>query len=68
MKVINISLDELDSSLPRIWEFCAGKGWDMTMSPAAGSIDISKEGKKIAKICVIAVTSAYDVTDALGEE
>lgn len=63
MKLIYISLDDLDSSLPRIWEMCAEHQLKLQMTPYADHIAIFKGEEKIAEILVINITSPYDIAE-----
>ena len=69
MKSIYISLDELDSTLSRLWEMCEDKGCAMVAAPSANHIEIkSSAGEALAAIEVISITDPYDIRNAIFNE
>lgn len=69
MKSIYISLDELDSTLSRLWEMCEDKGCAMVAAPSTNHIEIkSSAGETLAAIEVISITDPYDIRNAIFNE
>lgn len=69
----NVSLDDLDTLLARLWEVCQDHGCYFSPKPLKNLIEVYKQDDEhsshlVAEITVVNISDTYDICNNLFEE
>ena len=73
LKTFNVSLDDLDTLLARLWEECQDNGCYFSPKPLKNLIEVYKQDDEhssylVAEITVVNISDTYDICKTLFEE
>lgn len=73
LKTFNVSLDDLDTLLARLWEECQDHGCYFSPKPLKNRIEVYKQDDEhssypVAEITVVNISDTYDICKTLFEE